>query len=36
LKYLNANCRLKGGLFCKIETRVSYKKKERREEQKEE
>ena len=23
LKYLNVNCLLKGGLFCKIETRVS-------------
>jgi len=32
LKYLNVNCLLKGGLFCKIDTRVSYgiKKRERR------
>jgi hypothetical protein len=24
LNYLNVNCLLKGGLFCKIETRVSW------------
>jgi hypothetical protein len=32
LKYLNVNSLLKGGLFCKIETRVSYDIKRMREE----
>jgi len=32
LKYLNVNNLLKGGLFCKIETRVSYDIKRMREE----
>jgi hypothetical protein len=32
LKYLNVNCQLKGGLFCKIGTRVSYHIKRKREE----
>jgi hypothetical protein len=32
LKYLNVNCQLKEGLFCKIETRVSYHIKRKREE----
>jgi len=27
LKYLNVNCQLKEGLFCKIETRISEQKK---------
>jgi hypothetical protein len=32
LKYLNVNNILKGGLFCKIETRVSWDIKRMREE----
>jgi hypothetical protein len=32
LKYLNVNCVFKGGLFCKIEIRVSYDIKRMREE----
>jgi hypothetical protein len=32
LKYLNVNSLLKGGLFCKIETRISYGIKRMREE----
>jgi hypothetical protein len=32
LNYLNVNCLLKGGLFGKIETRVSYDVKRMREE----
>jgi hypothetical protein len=31
LKYLNVNCQLKEGLFCKIETRVSEHIKRKRE-----
>jgi hypothetical protein len=32
LKYLNVNSLLKGGLFCKIKTRVSWDVKRMREE----